>query len=276
MFAELDEPFTFVAENSLAFRLYPDNRPRNLEIAPLQKGLILMLSGEELVEEGAGFGVPVAKYDSQTFFSGTAQTYVVKYNEKSAIFKKIFFMDTVSEKQIWGVPINNQLYLFFHKTFEKGYLSRQNLRPVFDWMIKNRKMFGVQTHFTKVPPKGKVTITYRCFSKSVKISVNLSELDKTNCRKILILNEQGATVFRKYFDTAGNILFNEQIEAWAKVEARQASFGGIKRERELSFALENLKTASLLRGREQIKDRFSWAGMTYAVDPVTFILRLYS
>jgi hypothetical protein len=240
-----------------------------LEIAFLQKGLVLVDDGVELIEEGAGFGVPIVKYEDQTFFSSTAQTYLLEQNEKTTIFTKVFFMDAISEKQIRGATINSDLYSFIHQTFEKGYLSRQNLRPVFDWIMKIRKMLGVQTHFIKVASKGKITITYHCFPDIIKVFVDFSKLDKKNCREVLILNEQGASMFQRYIDADGTVLCDGQIEAWARVEAKQASLSDIKGQ--LTFTLENLKTATLLRGREQIKDRFSWAGLTYTMDPKTVL-----
>jgi hypothetical protein len=224
-----------------------------------------MFSGVELIEEGAGFGVPIVKYLDSTFFSSTAQIYTKQINENRAVFKKIFWLDTVSKKQIRGASINADFYTLIHKTFEKAYLNHHGLRPVFDWLMQLRKTVGVQTHFAKVPPRGQVVVTYYCLPNQINVLVDLSALDKRLCQEILILNEQGATHFRRYSDMDGIILYDKQIEAWTKVTAKQASFSDIKRH--LSFVLENSKSAVLYRGREQVKERFSWAGLTYALNP---------
>jgi hypothetical protein len=257
--------FTFEAGNSLAFRIYPDNQPRNLEIAPLQKGLVLVRSGEELIEEGAGFGVPVVKYVDHTFFCSTAQVYVEQHDPDRAVVRKVFFLDTVSEKHLRGASINGAFYSVFHDGFERAYLTRQSLRPVFDWMMSLRKTIGVNTHFTKATPRGKIVVTYNCHHDIIKVNVDLSALDKKNCQEILILNEQGAQTFRRYSDIDGTVLYDRQVGAWAKVAAKQAFFSDIRQT--VFFSLQNHEKALLFRGREQIKDRFSWAGMTYSLNP---------
>jgi hypothetical protein len=94
--------------------------------------------------------------------------------------------------------------------------------------------------------------------------VDFSTLDMNNCKEILILNEQGASFFRQIFDNSGVMLRDNQIGPWAKVTAEKASFSDIHRQ--LSFSLENIKGATLYRGREKVTDRFSWAGMTYSLN----------
>jgi hypothetical protein len=264
---KLEEPFTFKADKRIAFRLYPDNRPRNLEIATLQKGLVLVANGAELIEEGAGFGVPIAKYADRTYFSGSAEVILQKQDSSEAVVSKVFLLDCISEKQAGSVPINHGFYSFFHSAFERTYLNRKGSSPLFDWAMRLRKTLGVQTQFVTVKPRGTVAVTYRFHPDHIEVHVDLSALDRKHCREILILNKQGASFFRKYSDADGEVLCDGQIGAWTKVKAKHAAFSDFKEQ--LSFSLESTGRAVLYRGREQVKDRFSWAGLSYAVNPRT-------
>ncbi len=256
---------TFGAIGDVFLRLYPDNRPRNLEIAALQKGLILGFRDEELVEEGAGFGVPVAKYAETAYFSSSAEVSFSKKEGCAFVLRKTYFLDAISKKHLKGVRVNDGLYKVVHKTFEAAYLGRRRLLPLFDLLMRLRKSLGVQTRFEKVKSKGRVTVTYQCYRNLVKIHVDFTELEKDGCREILVLNEQGATRFCEYSDSNGLLLSLNQIGPWTKVAARSASFSDCNNG--VSFTLSNLENAFLFRGREQIKDRFSWAGMTYTLKP---------
>jgi hypothetical protein len=263
-----EKPFTFKANKSLALRIYADNRPQNLEIAALQKGLVLVVNGLEIVEEGAGFGVPIAKYSDATLFSRNAKLYVEALDEGFIVITKVFLLDSVSKKRVHGAFINNRIYSVFHKTFEKAYLNRGNMRSFFDWIMWLRRTIGVETHFVNVSPRGKVTIRYHCYSDHIKVCADFSEVEMARCQEILILNEQGATFFRK--NSKGNVvLCDKKIGAWNKVVAEKAEFSDIRNR--ISFSMEKRDGAILYCGWEQIKDRFSWAGMTYALSPKTSI-----
>ncbi len=264
----LEKPFTFNADKAVALRVYPDNRPQNLEISALQKGLVLVVDGSELIEEGAGFGVPIAKYSDMTFFSRTATVYVEEQDENSAVIVKVFLLDSVSKKQVHGAFINDGFYSFFQKTFEKEYLCHGNMRSFFDWVMRLRKTMGIETYFASVPPRGKVTVSYHCYPDHIKVSADFSKVDMTSCQEILILNEQGANFFRKNRNDNA-VSYDKKVGPWIRVGAGQAEFSDLGER--ISFSLEKKDCATLYCGWEQVKDRFSWAGMTYALNPKTLV-----
>ncbi len=263
IFIESFVPLIINAGDSVRLKVYPDCRPQNLEIAPLQKGIVLMLNDLELIEEGAGFGVPIVKYSDYTFFSSSAKLYFEK-NGANSVFKKVFSVDSISKKRVHNAKISYGLYSFFHSVFERIYLNRTSFRFILDGVMRVRHIVGVHTEFIRMQPRGEIVITYHFFPNLIKVNVDLSKLDSTNCREILLLNEQGASHFRTYTDNDGVHLCDREIEAWTRVTAGQATFSSD--DIGVSFSLNNVKGVSLFRGREKIKDRFCWAGMTYALE----------
>jgi|Deesub1362A_J573_1020465.scaffolds.fasta_scaffold00021_72 hypothetical protein len=263
---KLEKPLTVKASDRVFLRLYPDCKPHKLEIADLQKGLVLMLGASELVGEGIGFGAPVIRYADKTFFSKSAEVSVQGQDEGGVVVSKSFLMDAVSRKRICRGPfISDNLYSFFHRAFMRGYEGCKDFRPFFDKIMELRKILGIKSQFVEVNPRGRVNIVYKCFSDTVQIEVDLRALDKSGCEEILILNEQDSSFFRRYFDTSGLELFGRQIGAWEKVEADEASFSDINGH--LTFSLKRLDQATLFRGWEEVKGRFSWAGLGYSLKP---------
>lgn len=261
----LTDSFTVNAFDDVALRLYPDFRPHHLEIAPLQKGLVLALHGKELIEEGIGFGVPVVKYRDKTFFPGTAKVFLTNEDNGATLIKS-FTLDTVSKKQIWKGPyINDRLYSALHKAFARAYLGHKKTKPVSEKIMQLRRTAKVHTQFVKVRPRAEINIRYKCLNRTIEIEAEVSKLDKAGCEEILILNEQGATFFQKYSDSDGMEFFDGQVGGWERVNASEASFSDIKGT--LAFTLRNLDGASLFRGWERISNRFSWAGLSYSLKP---------
>jgi len=73
-------PLELELSKGLVLRLYSDTRPHNGKVARLQKGLVLVVDdpesrsggGQERVEEGFGFGLPLIEVDGQAYLSRTA------------------------------------------------------------------------------------------------------------------------------------------------------------------------------------------------------------
>ena len=258
-------PLSVQISDRVLFRLYQDSRPCSLEVAPLQKGLVLVHDGEELIEEGVGFGVPVVKYRDKTYFSSSAYCSTHE-NESGFVITKLYVLDTISRKSVGrSFYLNDGFYRFLHKHFEKAYLESKQFSPVFSKVMELRQMLGIQTKFLKVEPKGTVAVKFSIHPTSLEIQVDLSGLDKVGCEEILVLNEQGATFFREYADSEGLNLYDGKIGAWNEVKAKDASLSCIKGS--LAFGLEKRDDSLLFRGWEKTSGRFAWTGLSYSLSP---------
>ena len=85
----------FIISDSVALEVYSNPNPQNMKIANLQKGLVLLCDGTQVIGEGTGFGVPIAKYSDETVFSGSSSLYVRRLGDIVEI-RKEFLMDLVA------------------------------------------------------------------------------------------------------------------------------------------------------------------------------------
>ncbi len=255
---ESDDAIVLTSFGSISLKLYPDCKPHNLKISKLQKGLVLTLNGRELIDEGIGFGAPVVKYADKTFFSGSSKVFIDRSN---SIVEKVFTIDMISKKRTKkGYYLNDFLYSSLLKFVTKVYIRSKAIRSIRSYLNLD-KAFRVFTDFVKTEPRGWISFTYTPIQKGVSISVDLSGLKRQKCNGIMVLNEQGSSFFRRYFDSDGLELVDDWIGAWDKVEADEASLSDINNK--LAFSLRNLPNATLYRGREQLEDMLSWAGLGY-------------
>jgi hypothetical protein len=261
----IDEPYTYRMGWDLDVRIYPDKRPRNLEIAYLHKGLILIISGVELVEEGSGFGVPVARFKDKTFFSSSATLTLIDEGPPP-IIQKSYILDTVSVKSLRGrTRISDALYHPLDRAFTRAYLSRPSLRPIFNKVIETRKAVGVATRFVKVAPRGVVDICFTLREGLIEIEADLDKIS-TGCEELVILNEQGASIFRRYRDEGGLDLLDDAIGAWDKIDSPEGTLSDLKGK--LSFSIKKPSNSPVMyRGREKVRDRFSWTGIALSFKP---------
>jgi len=83
-------PVTLPLSDGLAVRLYADPRPHTGKVARLQKGLVLVVDGQERIEEGFGFGLPLIEVEGQAYLSRSATV-----EQVSDSLVKRYVMDTV-------------------------------------------------------------------------------------------------------------------------------------------------------------------------------------
>jgi hypothetical protein len=261
----LKQPITVHLTNRLSVRLYEDSRPQCLETASLQKGLVLMLDNQEVIEEGMGFGLPIAKYHDKTYFSSTANVSIQK-NQSTYIIKKRFVLDAISRKKFWRATyIDDDVYSLVRKTFAKLYLKHKNISPFFNSIMELRNVAKIQTEFQKVKRRGNVTVTYEIQPENINVNADFSDLTLEGCEEVLVLNEQGADVFDRYADSNGLELVGGKIGGWDPVTANQAFM--LSSEKQISFCLKKNSGAGLFRGWENTKRRFSWVGLNYSLSP---------
>ncbi len=253
---------TLPLDENVSVRLYSDSSPCCLETGSLQKGLVLILDGREIIEEGVGFGVPVVKYRDKTYFSSTAQLSVSNVGG-CLVWTKSYVIDTVSRKRVGGFSyVNDRFYQLLHRFFEKVYLAG-GLSSFLNKLMELRGVLNVHTVFIRVKPKGRVVVEYSFGPGEIKVKADLSEFEKVDCEKVLLLNEQGASFFREYLDSEGVLLHASRIGAWKRVDAASASLSTPKRS--IGFWLRKLPLSELFRGWEKTRGRFAWSGLSYSM-----------
>ncbi len=246
----------------LSLRLYSDTRPHSKHIAGLQKGLIIVYKGRELVGEGTGFGVPVARYDDRTYFSRSSKIRVFEERERTTALKQ-FNLDTIYELRLRKTRIENRTMRTVARRLAELYEKHKHWRPVLQQGFLNR--VGMRDAFVQTEPAGTVTVTYRIESSHVHIEVDMKLLNKNRLQKVCILNEQGSKHFRKYSDSQGEVLLDGHIGAWDCVEAEWACI--MSESGQVGFRLWRVDDTTLCRGRESAGNAYDWVGLDYELGP---------
>ncbi len=262
-----NQPTTVKLNDSISCRLYEDTRPHYLETSHIQKGLVLLVDGEEVVEEGVGFGTPVVICRDRPFFSGSAKTSFHQEKDYSKLTKS-FTMDTISKKKFRrSFYLNDIVYRFVQRRFYNVYTLNNTLASALTPIIELMKSAGIETDFQKVNSIGSVSVEYTCFPGSIEIEARFCGLNKKGCSQVLILNEQGASFFRRYLDANGVSLQDNQIGPWEPTGAGEVSLFNVQET--TGFSLKSKEDAKLFRGREKIRNRYSWVGFCYSLPPDT-------
>jgi hypothetical protein len=234
--------------------------------ARLQKGLVLLRDGEDLAQEGVGFGVPVLKQGARTVFAGRMDLEPEPGGAGWAA-TATFHMDLVERLAgpDGGGPATPAFY-----TVRDALAALHRRAPVLRGPLTAasnavRRRFGWQTTFEETPSCGPVRVTYTALPRGrVHVAVDLTGLRAPGVTEVVLMNELGAR-FDRYVDSAGVRLRRTAIGTWEHVAAERAAFlSGAAR---VAFSLTQTDGARLYRGWELVGSRLAWAGFGYSLEP---------
>jgi hypothetical protein len=250
--------------DSVALRIHSDTEPHNMKIANLQKGLILLYKGVEVIGEGTGFGVPIAKYMDETVFSGSSSLHVRTF-ENIVEIQKEFVMDLVTRDTLRNLKLENSkirtlldyISTLYKKQYQSHVLFARSILLARSLLYK----FGIKSTFKRGTQKGVVVVKYTIERNRVLVNIDFSLLERNNLGKIFVLNEQGAQFFRTYSDSESSQLNDEEIGSWNDVTSQSAKI--TNEQEKIGFCLKNIEGTKLRRGRELITGSLDWIGLDY-------------
>jgi len=252
-------PHRFVISEKLEVKLYHDSRPNRMEIADLQKGLVLELDSKEIIGEGIGFGAPVVIYEDDVFFSKTAR--LVNVGPKN--ITKIFRMDSISRIDFRGHIFGGSIYKKYYDIVSRLYMETKWSQPLFRIFMALKRSLGFKTRFISVEERGSVRVQFKFIPHKILVNVDLTGLKTSRCKEILILNEQDAKSFNRFSDSNGANQDVDQMGAWEEVKSESATLEGTG----VKFTIDRQAGVKLFRGREEVPGRLSWIGFAYSLQP---------
>jgi len=234
----------------------------------LQKGLLLMDNDHEVAEEGVGFGVPLLMRGRQTICPGCielASLYRGSIQEVTALFRI-----NLEEKLVRpGFESINSDRFYTIKNFLAELIRRfPPLRGLLTTLSNVvRWMSGWETTYEEAEFSRSIKVIYSIDRSKGKISVEVDStgLLRDGITEVIVMNEQGASIFDHYRDSSGTSLLGEEIGCWDKINADWASF--VSESHRLAFTLRQVEGATLFRGRELVNSRLAWAGFGYSFPP---------
>lgn len=266
-FSEMEITFPFFQDIDLRIgpvltnsKGYPSSR--------LQKGLILISDGQELAEEGIGFGVPVLKQGIKTIFAGEIELTWLNEGSRQEM-SVIYFMnleERLTSQSLGSIKSRSlhQIKNHLADLYRRFPISRGPLITLSNLL---RSRFGWQTTFEDVGCKHAVKVNYAfdIKTRTIAVAMDTTGVPMDGVTEVILMNEQGAHYFDTYSDSSGLLLQGEAIGSWDIVTSEAASFHSSAHR--LAFTLQQINGVRLYRGRELIGSRLAWAGFGYSLPP---------
>ena len=236
--------------------------------ARLKRGLLLFDHGQDLTEEGVGFGVPVLKQGTRTIFPGRLE---LAQRREGAVWEAAatFHMNLVERLAGagGGSPKSGAFYAV-RDSLAALHRRLPILRgPLTATSNAVRRRLGWVTTFEETESLGAVTVTYNVHGDEGRVhtTVDPTELPAKGVTEVVVMNELGARHFERYVDSDGASLRGAEVGTWDEVAAETASF--VCAASGVGFSLGQVAGARLYRGWELVGSRLAWAGFGYRLPP---------
>jgi hypothetical protein len=234
----------------------------------LQRGLLLFDEGQDLAEEGVGFGVPVLKRGMQTVFPGSMELTVTSEGAEWKVTAS-YRMELVERLRARGGATVRPRLVYAAKDSLAAVHRRVPAlrRPLTATSNAVRRRLGWATTYEPAGLVATIPVTYsgRDGDGVVRIIADLTGVPAGPITEVVLMNELGAGHFDRYEDSAGASLTGAAIGTWDEVGAATAAV--VSSRRRVAFTLAQAPGSRLLRGREAIGRRLAWAGFGYVLRP---------
>jgi hypothetical protein len=249
---------TIPLSSGLSLRIHHDSQPRVGKVADLQKGLILLYKNVELVGEGLGFGVPIIKNMNETYFSGSARLRLAK-DGGAFLVRKEFILDLIERNEFASVRLENRRVRAVLRFVGDVYQKHKRLQHLTPKTLAHKA--GYKAKFVKVDSIGSVLVDYTIDGTNVHVRADFGSVLMNRLEGFFMLNEQAGTCFRRYSDSDGLELFDNDIGAWFPIKADSACL--THNQGTVGFRVHTVDGALLRRGGEYLKDSLDWVGLDY-------------
>ncbi len=237
-------------------------------IARLPKGLLLRRDGDDLVEEGVGFGVPILKSGAQTIFPGRVRLAEPREGARwgAAATYEMNLVERLAGRG-GGGPAGRPFYALrdslaaLHRRCPplRGALTATSNAV--------RRASGWATTFEEGESRAALTVVFGLSERQgvVRVTVDLAGLPADGVTEVVVMNELGARHFESYAESGGARLRGAEIGTWKRVIAAEASLQSATAR--VAFTLAQVEGARLYRGRELVGARLAWCGFGYWMAP---------
>jgi hypothetical protein len=236
--------------------------------ARVQKGLLLLLEGRDLAQEGVGFGVPILKRGALTIFPGGVQL-AERRDGPSRVITAAFQMNLV--ERLSGSKGGSPTHRSFYAVRDLLAALHRRLPPLRGLLTAAsnavRRRCGWVTTFEDTMTRATLAVTYSVDDDGarIRVAVDMTGLPERGITEVIVMNELGARHFDLYLDSAGARLRGRDIGTWNEVSAARASFASTASR--VAFSVRQVDGAKLYRGRELMGSRLAWSGFGYSLRP---------